>query len=548
MRGKNDIISRNRKPIVFVCLLLAVVGIGFTIAYNSDSSVISNGFGVAGYKTSVSESFVSPLNWSPCDEAQKLVTAKNESSVDVSVRLKYNEYWLASDDITRLPLEKDGVRLALIVFQNEDDWELKDDGYYYYKSALAPGATTSSLFEKVVFNCEANMSGEQTCTETASGIVCEKTVDGYEGAHYHLNVRVETAQSDVASDHWASIAKESMIMLDVARRYYPVNEIKRYIDVLSVNKNSTLQMHFTDDQNVGIECDYLDQTAENATFENGVYTNPVTGKQFLSYAQVRELMNYADEKGVEFIPEIDMPAHMTGFIDLAVEKFGYDAVRSHENGFAWGTGDEAGNVDILRQQGKNFIKALYDEYTEFFSDRKYFHMGFDEYTFRIDEKIAFANEMYNYLAQKGFKVRMWSDAVTKTNIDDLNTNIEIIYWGWWADVEEYGYATVPDFQQRGFRLIITNRFYLFFVPSTQTMTAENNARTIRDIRETWELDRWNYTYPSKLDTRNGILGGAVCIWGENSAGVSDEAIFQQGSAMYNAMYPKLDAPSSVGEN
>ena len=281
----------------------------------------------------------------------------------------------------------------------------------------------------------------------------------------------------------------------------------------------------------------------NETYENGVYTNNANGKKFLSYAQVRELMDYADAKGVEFVPEIDMPAHMTGFLDLAVAKFGYEAVRSHEYGYAWGTGEEADSVDIVREQGKNFIKALYDEYTAFFSDRKYFHMGFDEYTFRIDEKIDFANEMYNYLAQKGFKVRMWSDAVTKTNIDNLNTNIEIIYWGWWADVEQYGYATVPDFQERGFKLIITNRFYLFFVPSVETMTPENNARTIRDIRETWELDRWNYTFPSKLNTRNGILGGAVCIWGENSAGVSDEAIFQQASAMYNAMYPKLDTPS-----
>lgn len=534
---------RNKKPLLFAVLLLAVAGIGATFAYNVGRHDFSNDFGVAKYKTTVLESFVSPTNWQPCDEVPKTVIAKNESSVDVSVRLKYNEFWLASDDLTRLPLEKDGVRLALIVFQNEDDWELRSDGYYYYKEVLSPGEETSSLFEKVVFNCEANMGGVQTCTETATGIVCTKPESEYDGAQYHLDIRVETAQSDVASDHWANRAKESMIMLDVARRYYPVSEIKRYIDVLSANKNSTIQMHFTDDQNVGIECEYLDQTAAAATVENGVYINPANGKKFLSYAQVRELMNYADAKGVEFIPEIDMPAHMTGFIDLAVLKFGEEAVRSHEYGFAWGTGDEAGNVDILRQQGKNFIKALYDEYTEFFSDRKYFHMGFDEYTFRIDEKIDFANEMYNYLAQKGFKVRMWSDAVTKTNIDDLNTNIEIVYWGWWADVEQYGYATVPDFQQRGFKLIITNRFYLFFVPSVQTMTPENNARTIRDIRETWELDRWNYTYPSKLNTRNGILGGAICIWGENSAGVSDEAIYQQGVAMYNAMYTKLDAPT-----
>ncbi len=39
---------------------------------------------------------------------------------------------------------------------------------------------------------------------------------------------------------------ESTIMLDVARRYYPMSEIKQYIDALSVNANSSIQMHFTE--------------------------------------------------------------------------------------------------------------------------------------------------------------------------------------------------------------------------------------------------------------------------------------------------------------
>jgi len=340
---------------------------------------------------------------------------------------------------------------------------------------------------------------------------------------------------------------ESSIMLDVARRYYTVDEIKKYIDALAVNANSSIQVHFTDDENVGIECAYLDQTAENATFADGVYTNPATGRKFLSYGQVRELMDYADSKNVTFVPEIDMPAHMKGFFDLAEIKFGYEAVRSHEYGFAWGTGDEIGNIDIVRQQGKNFIYALYDEYTDFFSDRKYFHMGFDEYTFRIDEKIDFINEMYEYLAAKGFTVRMWSDAITKTNISQLNNNIEIVYWGWWDDVTKYDYATVPDFQEAGFKLLITNRFYLFFVPYLPYMTDEINEHTIRDIEENWELESWNYNFPSTLENHDNIMGGMVCIWGENSAGVEDEAIRKQGVAMYNAMFPKLDVYRRVIE-
>ena len=342
---------------------------------------------------------------------------------------------------------------------------------------------------------------------------------------------------------------KSAIMLDVARRYYSVAEIKKYIDALAVNKNSSIQLHFTDDENVGIECAYLDQTKENATVSGDVYTNPTTGRNFLTFDQVQDLMNYADMKNVTFVPEIDMPAHMTGFFDLAIAKFGEAYVRDRNTGIAWGSGDEAGNLDIVRDEAKRFLLNIYDEYTDFFKSRKYFHMGFDEYTFRIDEKIDFANEMYEYLANKGYTVRMWSDAVTKTNISRLNKNIEIVYWGWWDDVEKPGsvYATVPDFQREGFKMIITNRFYLFFVPSTATMTSENNAHTIRDIEENWELESWNYNFPSTLENHEGIMGGMVCIWGENSAGVADTAIREQGVAMYNAMFPKLDIFQKVIE-
>ena len=333
---------------------------------------------------------------------------------------------------------------------------------------------------------------------------------------------------------------ESMIMLDVARRYYPVAEIKKYIDALSAHENSTLQLHFTDDENVGIECDYLDQTVENATFADDIYTNPTTGRPFLSYAQVQDLMDYADEKNVRFVPEIDIPAHMKGFFDLAEDKFGYDYVHEWRVGIGWAGGDEVGHLDFLTEKGAAFWKSIYDEYTDFFSSREYFHMGFDEYTLRNDEKIDFANEVYGYLAEKGFKVRMWSDALTEANLNRLNKDIELVYWGWWDDVAIDGYASVPSLQEAGFKMLITNRWYLFSVPSTANMTEENRAHSIRDIEENWELEKWNYNFPSTLENHDGIMGGAVCVWGENSAGVSDAEIREHTIAMYEAMLPKLD--------
>ena len=346
---------------------------------------------------------------------------------------------------------------------------------------------------------------------------------------------------------------ESVILLDVARRYYTVEEIKKYIDALSNNDNSTLQLHLTDDENVGIECTFLDQTKENATVSDGIYTNPVTGKKFLTYDQITELMNYAKEKNVNFVPEIDVPAHMKGFFTLAINKFGIDYVKHgydwdnpSNSGIAWGSGDEEGNLDIMSPNAKPFVKNLLDEYTEYFKECKYFHIGFDEYTFRPEMKIEYANKLYDYLSNKGFIVRMWSDAITKDNISDLNNNIQITYWGWKDDdITTTNYATVPDLQEKGFKILITNKYYLFFVPNPSYIGDNDLARSINNIDNDWELERWNYNFTSNLENHDNILGGMVCTWGENSTGVTDSIITSHTINMYNAMFKKLDVYQKI---
>ncbi len=341
---------------------------------------------------------------------------------------------------------------------------------------------------------------------------------------------------------------ENAIMVDVARRYYPVDELKQYIDALAEYDNGTLQIHFTDDENVGIECDFLDQTVDNATLTDGVYYNNANGKPFLSYAQVSDLMSYAAEREVRIVPEIDMPAHMKGFFDLARLKFGDDYVLRRysyddieHSGIGWQGGDEAGNLDIYLPQGKQFAYSLLDEYTGFFSGLEYFHIGFDEYTLRPELKVEFANELYDYVSSKGFKVRMWSDAITKANVGDFNNNFEITYWGWkQADITETNYATVPDLQNAGFKVLITNKYYLFFVPTITNTTDEVLADRISRIENNWDLTEWNYNFGGTLENRDDILGAMVCNWGEESDGVPTNLITSHTIDMYRAMFPKVD--------
>ncbi|MEV4216719.1 family 20 glycosylhydrolase [Nonomuraea sp. NPDC049725] len=109
------------------------------------------------------------------------------------------------------------------------------------------------------------------------------------------------------------------MMLDVARSFYPVSEVKTYIDAAAQFKVNRLHLHLTDDQGWRIA---VDQPADNpsgidyglltevsgATAMTDRGTEPgITG--FYTKADYTEIIRYAAENGMTVIPEIDMPGH-----------------------------------------------------------------------------------------------------------------------------------------------------------------------------------------------------------------------------------------------
>lgn len=330
------------------------------------------------------------------------------------------------------------------------------------------------------------------------------------------------------------------IMLDVARRYYTVDEIKAYIDYLSGYDNSFIQIHFTDDESVDIECRYLDQTKEGAIVSNGEYINPNTNKKFLTYDQIKYLMDYSKSKKVEFIPEIDVPSHMNSFKELSRIKFGEE----YTNNMFRGSGEEYNNIDIVQPESKDFILSLYDEYTDFFKDCNYFVLGFDEYTYRIDEKIPFINEMNRYLNEKGFITRIWNDSITKNNMTGLDKNIEILYW---VQIDD-SYASMNDLKESGINVINCNSYYLFFVPNDRNTNQHDLDYTINDIINNWTIDIFNNTNYFDLENYDNVIGGMISSWGEFSLNISSSLVYNQTTRMFNAMNSKIKGYNVSIEN
>ncbi len=95
-------------------------------------------------------------------------------------------------------------------------------------------------------------------------------------------------------------------MLDVARHFFTVDEVKQYIDLLALYKLNTLHLHLTDDQGWRIQ---IDSWPKLTTVGGSTEVGGGPGG-FYSKADYAEIVRYAADRFITVVPEIDMPAHM----------------------------------------------------------------------------------------------------------------------------------------------------------------------------------------------------------------------------------------------
>ncbi len=160
-------------------------------------------------------------------------------------------------------------------------------------------------------------------------------------------------------------------MLDVARHYFPVEFIKRQLDVLSYYKVNTFRWHLTDDQGWRLQIKRYPKLTEvggwrteaDGTRHGGYYTQE----------QVREVVEYARQRGIMVIPEIEMPGHATAALaaypELACSQppgAVQTAFGVHKDIFC------AGKEEVFV-----FLQHVLDEVVELFP-APYVHIGGDE--------------------------------------------------------------------------------------------------------------------------------------------------------------------------
>lgn len=197
----------KKKRIIVVAALAALIAlVGGTVAYYSDSVSFENIFTTASDKVEYTETFESPRNWKSCDTTPKTLVITNKSDTPVAARFKMEEYWKVNGSTSAgktsdLSLTYQNQRVAIINFQNENDWEQQGD-WWVYKGTLNKDQSTSSLLASVSYNCSINFV--EGVTYSADGKSGTTNTNAYDNATYHLDITAQTVPAAQKESAWGN--------------------------------------------------------------------------------------------------------------------------------------------------------------------------------------------------------------------------------------------------------------------------------------------------------------------------------------------------------
>lgn len=150
------------------------------------------------------------------------------------------------------------------------------------------------------------------------------------------------------------------LMLDPARHFLPVKDVKFFIDQMVLFKYNVLQLHLTDDQGWRIEIKKHPLLTEKGSLKGGFYTQ----------AEMKDLIEYAALRGIEIIPEFDIPGHtkalLTSYPELGCQQ---DTTLTKQVAHS--------TLCAANQQCYQILKDVFEEMTQLFPS-KYLHLGGDE--------------------------------------------------------------------------------------------------------------------------------------------------------------------------
>ena len=281
------------------------------------------------------------------------------------------------------------------------------------------------------------------------------------------------------------------LLLDVARRPHSIRTIEQLIDLCSFYKIGFLQLHLSDDSAF--------------TFPSRALAELCTPAQTYSREELRGLSSYAHARGVELIPELEMPGHAAQLVALRPDLFAIG-------------GRQGSLIDFCNPAAVEALETLVDEVCEVFPSSRYVHLGGDECDLAAlresphfaaagieDPRQAFADflaSMNAHVRSRGRRAMVW-EGFGPEFVGRIPRDLLVVAW-------DSAFHAPQSLLDSGFSIVNAAWRPLYVVNEKRASPAEIYS---------WNAHHWSHWEPNRpasgglqLREQSGVLGAMLCAW------------------------------------
>jgi hexosaminidase len=382
------------------------------------------------------------------------------------------------------------------------------------------------------------------------------------------------------------------VMIDTSRHFYPVSSILAMIDAISFNRMNVLHWHITDAQSFPLKTKAFPKLIE------GAYGGAGSTLHYDS-DDVRRIVDFAKDRGIRVVPEIDSPGHSASW-QLGYPELGVQVPHDWYSGM----------VDPTKEDSFTLLAGLFGELAGLFDD-EFVHIGCDEVDFAALNQSApivkymlekgiprtgrgfkrliadYIERLCGIVAKNGKTPVAWQEAMDHYGDSAANptppaaglpSNLVIEQWlspVWnWANVSAItgdSYASTTDpwpANHTGFRALVTDGWYLDSAaggnqvwqaayakePLTNATCTYDNAQSHPRGNCSCTCPEHNFRdgichcFDLRYDTEKAklVLGGEACEWGEHTdAGIVQQRTFPGACAVAERLWSSMELTNAT---
>ena len=341
------------------------------------------------------------------------------------------------DKETQLVFDNDTKNIVTSLqnyFKNDFGFDLKSTNYQSLKKNfivfkvdenLADEGYELTITEDKILICAKNTTGWFYGTQTLMQL-CSYNAD-FSKYEKQLTLK-EVTIKDAPNFKWRAF------MLDEARYFKGMEQVKLLLDEMAFLKMNVFHWHLVDDQGWRIEIKKYPKLTEIGSKRKSTQIGPLQWESpiqsaephegFYTQEEIREIINYAKDRHITIVPEIEMPGHSTAAI--ASYPWLGTSKKETEVPIKFGVGKDV--FDVTNERTNQFLKDVLEEVMALFPS-EVIHIGGDEVKYNhwkssesvqkymkeknlatpADLQVYFTNNISKYLESKGRRMMGWNE-------------------------------------------------------------------------------------------------------------------------------------------